>query len=201
MFFDDTFTFRRKWVEDFCRQVKPLNIKWRCFTRADKVSFELLRSMKDAGCVEVGVGVESGSQKILDNVDKGIRVEDNTKIRKLCKDVGITFKAFIIIGLPGENEETFLETRRWLFENKPDKYSIFLFTPYPGSPIMNNPEQYAYELTTDFDYDKLWWGGIMNDQISLSRTSALSAGRIVDLRNSLLRDLKAAGLDDMNNQA
>lgn len=199
MFFDDTFTLKRKWVEEFCEKIKPLNIVWRCFTRANKADIDLLRLMKESGCAEIGVGVESGSQKILDTVDKKTRVEDNTRIRMLCKEVGIVFKAFIIVGLPGETEETFGETCNWLFENKPDKYSVFVFTPYPGSPIFDNPERYDFELTTAFEYEKLWWGGIMQDQISLSRTSALSSNRILDLRNNLLRDLKEAGLDDMNN--
>lgn len=199
MFFNDTFLLKESWTISFCDAVKPLKIKWRCFIRADNISINALQIMKEAGCVEIGVGVESGSQKILDNVDKKIKVEDSTKLRKLCKEVGILFKAFLIIGLPGETESTFQETKNWMLENKPDKYSIFLFTPYPGSPIYNNPEQYDYEFTADFDYDKLWWGGIMSQQISVSRTKELTAERIVYLRNSLLKDLKEAGLDDMNN--
>ena len=129
---------------------------------------------------------------------KRTKVEDNTNLVKLCKEVGVLFKAFIIIGLPGENEETFEETRKWLLENRPDKYSIFVFSPYPGSPIGDHPEE--YDIQFDMDYNKLWWGGIQKDQVSLSRTSALSGERIVELRNNLLLELKQEGLEDLNNK-
>ena len=197
MFFDDTFTLNKKFVRDFCKELTPLNMKWRCFVRSNTVNKELLELMKSAGCVELGVGVESGSQQILNNVNKQTKVKDNTELVKLCKDLGVLFKAFIIIGLPGENENTFQETRKWLLDNRPDKYSIFVFTPYKGSPIGDNPENYDIEFVND--YDKSWWGGKQKDQTSLSRTSVLSGDRIVELRNGLLKELKNVGMCDLNN--
>lgn len=199
MFFDDTFTLNKRWVTEFCEKISKLNVKWRCFVRANTVDREILKMMKETGCSEIGVGVESGSQKILGIMNKKTTVEDNTKCRNLCREVGILFKAFAIIGCPGETMETFQETRKWLLDNKPDKYSIFVFTPYPGSPFFNHKEKYDFELTQEYDYSKLWWGGIMTDQVSVSRTSALTAQQICDLRNNLLKEMKEKGLDDLNN--
>ncbi len=198
MFFDDTFTLNKKLVKSLCEKLKFMNIRWRCFVRSDKVDKETLALMKEAGCAEIGVGVESGSQNILDIVNKNTKVEDNTNLVKLCKEVGILFKAFIIIGLPGETEKTVEETRKWLLDNRPDKYSIFVFSPYPGSPIGDHPEKFDIQFTVD--YDKLWWGGTQKDQVSLSRTSALSSERIIELRNNLLLELKQVGMDDLNNK-
>lgn len=199
MFFDDTFTLNKKWATEFCNEISKLNVKWRCFVRANAVDRELLKMMKESGCVEIGVGVESSSQKILDIMNKKTKVEDNTKCRELCKEIGVLFKAFIIVGCPGETMETFQETRRWILENKPDKYSIFVFTPYPGTPFFKNKEKYDFQITEEYDYSKLWWGGIMSDQVSVSRTSTLSGQQICDLRNNLLKELKEKGLDDLNN--
>ncbi|MFC1678616.1 B12-binding domain-containing radical SAM protein [Elusimicrobiota bacterium] len=199
MFFDDTFTLNRRWLTEFCGKIATLNVKWRCFVRANAVNLESLKMMKEAGCSELGVGVESGSQQILDIMNKKTRVDDNTRCRELCRKVGILFKAFIIIGCPGETLETFQKTRSWLLKNRPDKYSIFVFTPYPGTPFFKDKAKFDYQLTEEYDYGRLWWGGIMADQISVSRTTALSAERICALRNDLLREMKEKGLDDQNN--
>lgn len=69
LFLDDTITIRRKRMLELCQRIEPLDIKWRCYARTTTTK-EMLIAMKKAGCVEIGVGVESGSQKILDIVDK-----------------------------------------------------------------------------------------------------------------------------------
>ena len=158
--------------------------------------------MKDAGCVEVGVGVESGSNKILKIINKGETIEANTMARAVCKEVGIHFKTFFIVGLPGENYETVNETKQWIINNRPDAYSLFIFVPLPGAPIYEeikkNSGVYDYVLDIE-DYKHSYWGGIMTDQISPGHTSALSRSEIVNQRNQMAKELGQIGITDRNN--
>ena len=202
MFFDDVFTMSLKWLTEFCEKIAPLNMIWRCFLRADTASYKKLKMMKDSGCVEVGVGVESGSNKILKIINKGESVEANSMAREICRQVGIRFKSFFIVGLPGENYDTAEETRQWILQNQPDAYSLFIFVPLPGAPIYEaikrNTGQYDYQLDID-DFRHRYWGGIMTDQISPGHTSALSRTEIVRLRNEMAADLNSKGIRDRNN--
>lgn len=142
--------------------------------------------MKEAGCVEVGCGVESGSQRILDSIHKGTTVEQNTEARKVCRDLDIRFKAFTILGLPGENDESVNQTREWLRKNEPDDFDVTIFMPYPGSPIWENPENYDIQFDKDAIkkgfYDETFYKGPPK---SLVRTSMLSAEDIVRLRDEI----------------
>ncbi len=202
MFFDDVFTLNIKWLTEFCEKMKPTGMVWRCFLRSDTASLKKMQMMKDAGCVEVGVGVESGSNKILKIINKGETIEANTMARAICKEVGIHFKTFFIIGLPGEDYETVNETRQWIIDNRPDAYSLFIFVPLPGAPIYEeikkNSGIYDYVLDIE-DYKHSYWGGIMTDQISPGHTSALSRTEIVNQRNQMAKDLGQMGITDRNN--
>ncbi|MEI6218104.1 MAG: radical SAM protein, partial [bacterium] len=100
LFLDDSLTLRKQRLMDLCREMEPLGIVWRAYVRADAMTREMLAAMKRAGCVEVGIGVESGSQQILDAVCKGTTVEQNSRLVALCREVGILSNVFIMIGLP-----------------------------------------------------------------------------------------------------
>ena len=202
MFFDDVFTMNIKWLEEFCSKIKHTGMFWRCFLRSDTASLKKLQMMKEAGCIEVGVGVESGSNKILKVINKGETIEANTMAREICRQVGIRFKTFFIIGLPGENYQTVQETKQWIINNQPDAYSLFIFVPLPGAPIYEsikrNSGEYDYFLDID-DFRHRYWGGIMTDQISPGHTSSLSRMDIVRLRNQVASELAELGLNDRNN--
>ena len=199
MFFDDLFGLDRKWSDEFLDAISKENIKWRCFMRATLVDDYIMERMAEAGCAEIGVGVESGSNRILRAINKRTTVEDNTRARQIAKKYGIRFKAFLIVGLPGETEETALATRDWVIENRPDAWSLALFAPIPGSPIWEHPERYDYQILSK-DYDNMWWEGIMKNQVALGRTSALSPDEILALRERIRDDIVRAGLRDRNDQ-
>jgi len=147
-FHDDTFCVNRKRVADLCREFTPLDIVWRCLTRADTVDHEILTAMKNSGCKEVILGMESGSQKILNNLRKGTTVEQNLRAMKLIKESGIQLKVGIIVGSPGETWETVKETEKLLKQCPPDFWNVSVFTPLPGSDVWNNPEQFDLKILT-----------------------------------------------------
>lgn len=186
MFWDDEFNLNHKRTLALCEAFKPLKIKWRCFIRADLFDSKLGKAMKEAGCVEVGCGVESGSQRILNNIHKGTTVHQNSEARRLCKELGIRFKAFLILGLPGENLESVNATREWVRRKDPDDFDVTIFTPYPGSPIWQNPE--LYDIRFDKDamrenfYSQSFYKGPQKSWVS---TKSLSANELVRLRDQI----------------
>ena len=183
LFLDDTITIHKKRLLELCARMEPLNIKWRCYARTTTTR-EMLIAMKKAGCVEIGVGVESGSQKILDIVDKKETVEQNSAFVELCKQVGITANVFIMIGLPGEDYETVEETRRWMERVRPDKFGFNIFMPYAGTPVYKNPDRYDIQIF-DVPEEKSWVKGRQGEYESFVATNALTRNEIERLFGEL----------------
>ncbi|MEM5806804.1 MAG: radical SAM protein [Candidatus Aenigmatarchaeota archaeon] len=133
--FDDTFTINRKRVIELTNLIKDLNISWRCLSRVDTVDKEMLEKMYDSGCYQIQFGVESGDQKILDEMKKGITIKQIKNAFKWCNDIGIETVAFFILGHPKETKESIEKTKNLLYELKPDFATFNLLTPLPGSEI------------------------------------------------------------------
>jgi len=190
MFYDDIFTLNVPRLREICKLLQPIDLWWRCFIRADRCSKDLLCTMADAGCVQVLCGVESGSQAILDNINKGTTVRQNTDVLQWAREAGVSFKALVIMGLPGETEETMEETKVWILENQPERLDIVTYLPFPGTPITDNPG--TYDITWDEAPPEDWWyKGPREANKCLVSTSALSAERIAEKR---LEILEAAGI-------
>ncbi|MEM4662735.1 MAG: radical SAM protein [Candidatus Diapherotrites archaeon] len=134
-FFDDTFTINKRRLLQICAGLSELNINWRCLSRTDTVDKEMLISMYNSGCYQIHFGVESGSQEMLENMNKGTKIEDVKKVFKMCNDVGIETVAFFIVGYPGETEETIEKTKELANELDADFATFNIFTPLPGSKI------------------------------------------------------------------
>ena len=134
-FMDDTFTLFPKWVQSFCKGIisRGIDAVWGCTARVDRFNKELLSQMWKAGCRTLLFGVESGNQKILDNVQKGTKVGQAKRAFKTAKDIGMHTIASMTLGMPGENKTTIDETIGFAKRVSPD-YALFsLATPYPGT--------------------------------------------------------------------
>ena len=188
MFFDDTITVNKKRMKTLCAMLGKLDVFYRCFIRSDTVDKDILLQMKQSGCKEVGLGVESGSQRILNLVNKGERIEQHINAIKMCKDIGIRVKGFFILGLPGENEESVKETRDFLSKNNIDDFDMTIFTPYPGSKIYNEREK--YDINFNEDYENYWYKGKPGCYRSVVSTSMLSSKRIAELRDEIEKEFK-----------
>jgi radical SAM superfamily enzyme YgiQ (UPF0313 family) len=132
---DDTFTTNRKRVIDLCRGIRQRGIKfvWSCDTRVDVLGDELLREMRLAGCERLSLGVESGSQTILDAIDKKITVDEIVGSTEIAKKYGIKLRYYMMVGNRGETRETFAETLRFLERAKPHQYIFAALSVYPGT--------------------------------------------------------------------
>jgi radical SAM superfamily enzyme YgiQ (UPF0313 family) len=109
------------------------DVPWQCATRSDLVNFRMLKMMRRAGCVRIFFGFESGNQRILDILKKGTSVEQNKKVIKLCKKVGIKIYGSFIIGNPTETLEEIEATERFIEENDIDGVGVSIGIPYPGT--------------------------------------------------------------------
>lgn len=188
MFFDDTMTVDKKRMKEICRLLKGLKIIYRCFIRSNTVDEQILRLMRDSGCVEVGMGIESGSQRILNTVKKQETVKENMQVIKWCKDIGIRVKGFIIIGLPGEDKYSIKETIDFLTEAELDDLDVTIFTPYPGSIIYKHKEK--FDISFENDYERAWFKGRPGTYKSLVSTSGLGSKEVVEIRDKIEKRFK-----------
>jgi len=118
-------------------------------SRVDTVHPELLNLMGLAGCKEIILGVESGSQSILNRLRKGTKVKQNVKAMRMVKDNPlIQLKVGIIVGSPGETWQTVRETEEMLKECPPDFWNVSVFSPYPGSYAWKYPEKLGIKILT-----------------------------------------------------
>lgn len=184
LFLDDSFAYNKDRLLSILELIKPLNINFRCYINSKGMTDEILKKMYDAGCIEVGIGIESGSQKILDIVNKNTKVEDNLKLVNICKNIGIKVNAFIMIGLPGETYETVIQTKKWMETALPDKFGFNIFVPYIGTPIYNNSEKYDITLY-DMPNKYSWAKGRQGEHQCFVSTSGLSREQILELFKQL----------------
>jgi len=133
-FDDDTFTDDRPRAEAISRELGRMGITWSCNAKAN-VPRETLKVMRDGGLRLLLVGYESGSQQILHNIKKGVRVDMARTFTRHCRDLGITVHGTFILGLPGETRETIEETIRFATEINPHTLQVSIAAPYPGTAL------------------------------------------------------------------
>jgi radical SAM superfamily enzyme YgiQ (UPF0313 family) len=153
LFYDDVFTLNTKGrLDEICERLKPLDITFRCNGRVGVNKPEDYRTLKEAGCEEIALGIESGSQKILDALGKRVTVVQNEETIKQAKEAGLRVKAYLMVGFPGETQATVDETKRFIERADPDKFTLFSFVPLPGCAVWKDPAKYGVtHLSQDWD--------------------------------------------------
>lgn len=141
-FLDELFVFNNKYISDFCSLLKRENISitWEANTKPGYIDRKLLERVARAGCLRLGIGVESGSQKILDKINKRMKLDQIYQSLKDIKAVGIEPLLSFIIGLPGETGDTLRETRDFCLRIKefnPLPFSFYFVQPYPGTRLFD----------------------------------------------------------------
>ena len=134
MFDDDTFTIDKPRAIAISQHMKRLNLTWSCNARAN-LDYDTLKQLRDNGLRLLLVGFESGNQQILNNINKGIKLEAARQFMKHCRDLGITVHGTFIIGLPIETRETIEETIRFACELSPHTIQVSIAAPYPGTEL------------------------------------------------------------------
>ena len=155
---DDTFVSNKKRVEDICNEIieRDIQILWRVQTRVG-MKKETLKLMKKSGCFLVALGVESGSQEMLNCMGKGITIDKVKSTFKTCREVGLLAHAFLMVGYPGETKETVQQTFDLIKEIKPFTTRVAITTPYPGTHLYELAHQQNLVSNGDIlKYDHLF---------------------------------------------
>ena len=140
---DDTFTTNKKRVLELCREIRrrELSFLWSCDTRVDLLTEELLVEMRLAGCQRLSLGVESGSQRILDGIDKKITLAEILESTRIAKKVGIKVRYYMMLGNRGDDRESFHETLAFLERAQPHEYVFSCLSIYPGTKDFRDAEK------------------------------------------------------------
>ncbi|MEO3807691.1 radical SAM protein [Sphaerisporangium sp. B11E5] len=170
---DDNFIVNKAKVTDICHHITDLGLRWSALSRVDTVDAALLETMAAAGCIEIKYGVESGSERLLKAMRKNTTQAKIRAAVEATAKAGISPKAFIIHGYPGENTETTRETITLLRELQPmlGRVSLFRFVPLPGTQVYHQAAELGIHGTHhqpgwDGDWEKFhihhnerhWWG-------------------------------------------
>lgn len=156
-FADDIFGLRPKWVRELATEVERLDaaIPFKMQTRVDLMSPDTVSALRRAGCAEVWMGAESGSQKILDAMDKGTRVEQIAKARKNLRDEGIRACYFLQFGYPGETWQDIQNTIKLVRDTRPDDIGVSVSYPLPGTKFFEHVQAQLGEKTNWSDSEDL----------------------------------------------
>jgi len=152
MFVDDTMSVDKNHYHDILKELEAFNIKWRSYARTSTITFEGLERMVKSGCIECAPGIESGSQSILDLIEKGTNVEHNIDWCNRCEDIGIICNPSLIIGLPSESPETVRLTYEFVKKVIPRAFSYNIFLPLLETPIYLQRETKYKDLITIYPY-------------------------------------------------
>ena len=182
LFWSDIFNIDIDWTLNLCRKIieSGLRITWSANTRADTMDDEMAALMYKSGCRLVSIGVESGSQEILNHIGKKITLNDIRNTVKILKKNKIKIYNYFVLGLPWETEKTAEETIRFAIELDSNFVSFYTASPLPGTKF------FAYALVnklvcdTGLNFDGAYYSPIV-------RSHELSKERIMELHKSAVK--------------
>ena len=142
-FVDDVFTINHRWLEELTREIeeRKLRVRYECITRADRLNERAISLLQRSGCFRVWIGAESGSQRILDAMDRRVTVGQVRDMIQLSKRHGIETGTFIMLGYPGETEADIEATIEHLKSADPDQFTITVSYPIKGTPFYDQVRQ------------------------------------------------------------
>ncbi len=148
-FMDDAFTMSKPRVMEVCNRIAPMGFRWACMIRADQVDSELLGAMRESGCREVAVGIESFDPRVLQILGKRATVVENVECVLKAHEALLGCHIFLMIGTPGETYKNTVDLNIAMLEALKGKYHRMLlstFMPHPGCPIHDKPKAYGCEI-------------------------------------------------------
>ena len=181
LFWSDIFDIDREWTISLCQRIidEKLNIVWSSNTRADTADFELAKIMKKSGCGLVSIGIESGSQFMLDKMGKKTTLEQVRNTVKAFRKVGIKVYGYFVLGLPWETEETAKQTMDFACELDLNYANFYTATAFPSSRFWD----YAKEHNLFDDEDK-YKSAYYYPSV---KTHSLSKDRVFELHKKAVR--------------
>lgn len=188
-FSDDLFIVNRQRTIEICNRLIDLKmpITWECAARVDLVDEDLLSLMYRAGCVSIGYGIESGSQQILDNMKKGVSVEQARKAVRLAQKNKIFAGSSFMIGMIGETEDTINESVKFVREMQLCATAFFYTTPYPNTTLYKDAQNMGRAW---LDEEKYLLSLGENTTTFLINLSQFSGDRLIELKKAAEKQMR-----------
>ena len=141
----------------FCQLMINCNLKmsFNCAARAEHLDSELIAAMKSAGCWMISLGIETGDENLLSQHRQNADVEMLREKIKLIKKAKIRVKALLMMGLPGETEQSIKNSKKYVFSLPIDDFNLAKFTPFPGSPIYQQIKQGEVMGSFDENWERM----------------------------------------------
>jgi anaerobic magnesium-protoporphyrin IX monomethyl ester cyclase len=158
-FVDATWNTSTEKIISFCEEKIKQNVKlpWDANVHASFANKEMLKAMKAANCKLINVGCESGSQKILRDIRKGLTIEKIKQVFEWGQEIGIERRGFFLMGMPNESEEDLKLTENLVEEIKPDVFGITILCPYPGTDFYDPATMKNFDWTFADEYSNPYW--------------------------------------------
>ncbi|MBI4753763.1 radical SAM protein [Candidatus Desantisbacteria bacterium] len=137
IFYDNSFGVSKENTVELCERIikEGLNVNWSCATRVNLIDEKVVKLMKQAGCNLIKIGIESGSERVLGIIQKGISIDLIQRAANKLNKSGIFWGAYFMMGLPIETEEDMKATHALMKRINPPHAGIFLYTPYPSTRL------------------------------------------------------------------
>jgi radical SAM superfamily enzyme YgiQ (UPF0313 family) len=193
-FQDDIFTLNIKRVRELAPFLAAEGIVYRCFARVNTFSREMAQLLKESGCIHASFGVESGSPKLLAKhaMHKGQTPEQIRLALENAWATGIRSRVFLIVGFPGETDETVEETLTLMKQCPWDEFAVYPLIAYPGTPLHDRPEEFGITYI-DRDYsDYLQIGKNFRAGFTI-RTATFDEHKVREWRDRVIEELLADG--------
>lgn len=211
MLYDDELNVNPRMVELMdaiadLQRARGVEFRLRGFVKAQLFTDAQAAAMYRAGFRWILTGFESGSPRILRNINKKSTREENTRCLEIARRHGLKVKALMSIGHPGESHQTVMDTRDWLMEVRPDDFDVTIITTYPGTPYYDHATPHPSEAGVwvyEFSGDRLYSYEVDYTQVadyykgdpdggyrSFVYTDALGAEELVKLRDFTERDVR-----------
>lgn len=149
-FGDDLFTFSPERIIEMAEALKPLGIPYRVFARSNSLTADAAKALYESGCRHVAIGIESMSDKMLELMNKKTDQKTNISALRNAKSAGLKTRIYILVGFPGETEETIRKSLDVLLQCEFDEFVIYPFIPYPGTTVWDNPKMWGATIDRDF---------------------------------------------------
>ena len=186
----DTLTVNKPFIRSLCNALiaHGLNrtISWTCESRVDTVDAETLELMRRAGCWQISYGVETGTQRLLDRINKSVTIERVEAIFALTKRVGITIRGFFMLGLPTETHDDSLATIAFAKKLDPMWAQFTVTVPYPGTQMFDDLDRAGKIRTYDWTKYNTWSGWKAEHELPFV-AEGRSMQELVDLQKQALR--------------
>jgi radical SAM superfamily enzyme YgiQ (UPF0313 family) len=181
LFWSESFTLSRRFACAVAEEIvrRRIEVRWVCNSRVDHVDRELLELFRRAGCWMIGYGIESGVQRILDSVRKGVTVEQARAAVAASHAAGLQVTGHCVLGFPGETRADILQTIRFARELDLDFAQFYCAVPFPGSELYDEARAAGW-ITTDH------WSRF-EQNFSVLTTPQLTAQEVMELRRAAYR--------------